>query len=61
MALRRTFFSSRQLLKDLMVNVPGMGDSISSGTLVKLVAPIGSFVKQDDVCCVIETDKARGV
>jgi hypothetical protein len=58
--LRRTLFTTRALLKDLRVVVPGMGDSITEGSLIKLVAPVGSFVKQDDIVCVIETDKVRG-
>ena len=56
----RTLFSaSRALRKDLLVSVPGMGDSITEGTLIKQVAPLGAFVALDAVVTVIETDKVR--
>ncbi len=58
--MRRSLFTaSRALLANVKVVVPGMGDSITEGSLIKLVAPLGSYVKQDDIVCVIETDKVR--
>jgi len=58
--LRRLFTSaSRPLLKDFVSKVPGMGDSITEGSLIKLVAKVGALVKQDEIVAVIETDKVR--
>ena len=60
--LCRTFFTaSRFLHKDFVSKVPGMGDSITEGSLIKLVAKLGALVKQDEIVAVIETDKVRGV
>ncbi|KYQ92787.1 dihydrolipoamide S-succinyltransferase [Tieghemostelium lacteum] len=43
--------------KEVVVNVPTMGDSISEGTIVSWNKKIGDSVKIDDVICSIETDK----
>ncbi len=58
--LCRTFFTASRLLhKDFVSKVPGMGDSITEGSLIKLVAKLGALVKQDEIVAVIETDKVR--
>jgi len=55
----RYFQSSRLCLKDLVHKVPGMGDSITEGSLIKLVKGVGSTVSLDEIVAVIETDKVR--
>jgi len=42
-----------------VVQVPKMGDSITEGTLIKLAKAPGDRVAQDEIICVIETDKVR--
>ena len=42
----RYFQSSRLCLKDLVHKVPGMGDSITEGSLIKLVKGVGSTVSR---------------
>jgi hypothetical protein len=59
LSARSLFTSSRVSLKDFVSKVPGMGDSITEGSLIKLVKPIGSMVAQDEIVAVIETDKVR--
>jgi len=39
------------------VPVPGMGDSITEGTIVEWVAEVGASVSEGDVIALIETDK----
>ncbi|GMI15095.1 hypothetical protein TrVE_jg13972 [Triparma verrucosa] len=39
------------------VAVPTMGDSITEGTIVDIPAPPGTYVNEDDVVVVLETDK----
>lgn len=56
-AAHRTFRTSAYLLADLVHKVPGMGDSITEGSLIKLVKAVGSPVALDEVVAVIETDK----
>lgn len=56
-AVHRTFRTSAYLLADLVHKVPGMGDSITEGSLIKLVKAVGSPVALDEVVAVIETDK----
>jgi len=41
----------------MVVNVPGMGDSISEGTIVEWLKQPGDSVEADEVVVVIETDK----
>ena len=54
----RTFRTSGCLkLADMVHKVPGMGDSITEGSLIKLVKAVGSSVALDEVVAVIETDK----
>ena len=62
-ALRATRYlhATPRLLKDALVPVPGMGDSITEGTLIKFAVAPGQAVKLDDIVCVIETDKVRAV
>lgn len=55
----RHLHSSRSVLKDALVPVPRMGDSITEGTLIKFAVEPGSALKVDDIVCVIETDKVR--
>eukprot|EP00921_Rhytidocystis_pertsovi_P015573 GHVQ01024765.1.p1 GENE.GHVQ01024765.1~~GHVQ01024765.1.p1 ORF type:complete len:266 (+),score=39.62 GHVQ01024765.1:76-873(+) len=43
--------------EEYRMNVPGMGDSITEGTIVTWNKLVGEMVKADDVLCVIETDK----
>ena len=57
--LFRCLFTSRVAYKDFISKVPGMGDSITEGSLIKLVAAPGTLVKQDQIVAVIETDKVR--
>ena len=61
LAARSLFTASRASLKDFVSKVPGMGDSITEGSLIKLVKPIGSAVLQDEIVAVIETDKVREI
>ena len=42
-----------------LVRVPAMGDSITEGSVSKLVKAPGSTVAVDEVVVVIETDKVR--
>ena len=53
----RSLHISARVLKDTLIPVPGMGDSITEGTLIKFTVEPGSAVKLDDIICVIETDK----
>ncbi len=53
----RSLHSSAQVLKDALIPVPRMGDSITEGTLIKFTVEPGMAVKLDDIICVIETDK----
>lgn len=39
------------------INVPGMGDSISEGTIVDMPVAPGDYVQSDEVVLVLETDK----
>ncbi len=39
------------------IKVPGMGDSITEGTIVEWCVPPGSLVKEGDVVALVETDK----
>ena len=59
LAPRRFFRASRALLKDALIPVPRMGDSITEGTLIKFAVSPGQALKLDDIVCVIETDKVR--
>ena len=45
---------------DNVVNVPSMGDSIVDCTVSDLEVPVGSYVNEDDVVAVLESDKVRG-
>ena len=56
---RRSLHASAARLREVVVKVPGMGDSITEGTLISFPAPLGSRVRVDDVVAVIETDKVR--
>ena len=56
---RRFFRATRALLKDALIPVPRMGDSITEGTLIKFAVFPGQALKLDDIVCVIETDKVR--
>ena len=40
-------------------NVPGMGDSISEGTIFELQKKVGDFVKMDEIIALVETDKVQ--
>lgn len=42
-----------------VVKVPGMGDSITEGTVLEYKKQIGDFVAQDDIVAVVETDKVQ--
>ena len=53
----RTFLSTPTLQEKHTINVPTMGDSITEGTIVEWVAPVGGAVSEGDVICLIETDK----
>jgi len=55
----RFFTVSRVVYKDFVSKVPGMGDSITEGSLIKFSKQLGSFVAQDEIVAVIETDKVR--
>ena len=48
---------TRPLLEQVEINVPTMGDSITEGTIVEWVAPVGQYVKDGDVVALVETDK----
>ena len=37
--------------------VPSLGDSISEGTVIEISKNVGDYVFQDEVFCIIETDK----
>jgi len=39
------------------IKVPGMGDSISEGTIEEYIKQVGDFVQADEVIAKIETDK----
>lgn len=55
---KRTFFqapTARMPVK--IIEVPGMGDSITEGTIVDLPVAPGDYVQADDVVVVLETDK----
>jgi pyruvate/2-oxoglutarate dehydrogenase complex dihydrolipoamide acyltransferase (E2) component len=54
---KRTFLSTPTLLETHTINVPTMGDSITEGTIVEWVVPLGGKVAEGDVICLIETDK----
>ena len=41
------------------VTVPNLGDSVTSGTLLKWYKNDGEFIKQDEPLCELETDKAN--
>jgi len=41
------------------VPVPGLGDSITDGTIVEINKSVGDAVSADEVILVIETDKVR--
>ncbi len=51
--------SSAMLLRDVLVSVPKMGDSITEGTLIKVAKQVGEGVALDEIVAVIETDKVR--
>jgi len=53
------YFTSKtsSLMKNMIVNVPTMGDSITEGTIVSWTVNVGQAVKEGDVVCLIETDK----
>ncbi|KAL3786043.1 hypothetical protein ACHAWO_013512 [Cyclotella atomus] len=53
----RSFFTTPTNPEKLTIKVPTMGDSITEGTIVEWVAPVGSSVSEGDVVCLIETDK----
>lgn len=55
--LVRSFNSTRVALKDIVINVPHMSESISEGTLIKFAKQPGEAVAIDDIVAVIETDK----
>lgn len=46
-------------LKLFQLPVPKMGDSITEGTLLKLLKSPGEAVALDEIVAVIETDKVR--
>eukprot|EP00968_Pinguiococcus_pyrenoidosus_P020112 scaffold2286_cov240-Pinguiococcus_pyrenoidosus.AAC.15 len=43
--------------EETTIAVPGMGDSITEGTIISWEKSAGDFCEADDVVCVIETDK----
>lgn len=55
----RTFFqaTSVSMMPVKLVEVPGMGDSITEGTIVDVPVAPGDYVNADDVVVVLETDK----
>ncbi|KAL3795239.1 hypothetical protein HJC23_008324 [Cyclotella cryptica] len=53
----RTFLSTPKFQSKETIPVPTMGDSITEGTIVEWVAPVGTRVSEGDVICLIETDK----
>jgi len=55
--LGRTLLSALSRRASALVAVPKMGDSITEGTLIKIAKSVGERVAQDEVVCVIETDK----
>ena len=54
-----TFRSTPVLLESFKMAVPNMGDSITEGVIVEWSKAVGDFVGEDEVLCVIETDKVR--
>lgn len=44
-------------MESMSVVVPGMGDSISEGTVVEFMVNVGDAVQEDDILVVLETDK----
>lgn len=53
----RRFHTSRVTAKAFEMPVPSMGDSITEGTLLKVLKQPGEQVALDEVLAVIETDK----
>ncbi|CEM23441.1 unnamed protein product [Vitrella brassicaformis CCMP3155] len=41
----------------VLMKVPNMGDSITEGTVAEWKKDVGTLVKEDEVICVIDTDK----
>lgn len=50
---------SRRWMAIVNVPVPGLGDSITDGTIVEINKSVGDAVSADEVILVIETDKVR--
>lgn len=40
-----------------VVNVPGMGDSITEGSVLEYKKKEGEYVKLDEIVAIVETDK----
>ena len=55
----RSFWSTSVLYKDMIVDVPTMGDSITEGTIVSWTRGVNDHIAEDEVVAVIETDKVR--
>lgn len=52
-----TFHTSSLMAKAFEMPVPKMGDSITEGTLLKILKTPGQAVALDEIIAVIETDK----
>lgn len=53
----RYFAKEASKSKKFVMNVPGMGDSITEGTISEWKKQIGDIIAEDEVVCVIDTDK----
>lgn len=53
----RTFHSSIQASKKIVINVPPLGESITEGSIAAWSAVEGKRVAIDDVIVIVETDK----
>jgi biotin carboxyl carrier protein len=54
---RRSISSTCLALQQRTVKLPGLGDSITEGTIVEWTAKVGQAVKEGDVVAMVETDK----
>ena len=52
-------FAATQLRHCVSVVVPNMSESISEGTVAEVLKEKGAFVEEDEVICVIESEKAN--
>ena len=54
---QRGISSTRLLLEKRTIQLPGLGDSITEGTIVEWAVSVGQAVKEGDVVAMVETDK----